>query len=456
MRRHMTYLLSACFLFGCGEEKSETRVEYVDRFVDDANLGVTGACETNLQTECEEIRKELDSARSELNEAIENKDRDMISRKQIEVNELTEILRSYTEGKSDISEIRKRYQAIRNILNDSAGQSTVPNISYEATELAAVREVFEDFGNLYIEPTPVDESGRSRTIPVLAVADEDRPWTSYWYPKGKTEIFEDENSTLAKFDQYLRSKGLESSAAEWERNRWRPGIYTSWEGLCDALALAAVLTNEPKESVTLNDVTFSVVDQKALAIKYYEAYEPKVYGLRYDGSSRTDGEMQDLRPEAFHRILEVLLGEKQQSVVIDTDPGPEVWSKPIYRVTWSIAKDHEVENAYVVSAFPSLMSQRANLPTSDEEAMTDFFRDSNSPKYEYRLYVDPSDKKGEKMKVVAGEWINGSAENHPDFVVLPVSMKNEKIYNHELAKHGAELEELLYQLGIFPSEPVDN
>lgn len=457
MRHHLSYLITVGMLFACGKEEGETKIEYIEKYIDSPVpiLAEGSACKDTLKSECEGVMSKLTAAQQKLDKAIEQTDRDTITMTQMEINELNEILRSYSNGKTDISEIERRYKALRNILASESHSEILPNITYVKPELEVVRQVFEEFGDLYIEPTPLAENGRPKTVPMMSVADEDRPWSGYWYPKYRPEMFETDDSPLGKFDQYLSKMGINSSIAEWERARWRPGIYAAWEGLCDALAIAAVLTKEPRRSVTINDVTFTAADQKALAVKYFEGYWPPIYGLRYDGTAKTDGEMQDIRPEAFHRIAEVIIGERKQALLIDSDPGPEVWAKPIYRITWSIAKDPDIENAYLVNAFPTIIEQRGSVPQSDEESWTNYFIDSSSPKLEYRLYVDPNDRKGKKMKVIAGEWINSSADNHPDFVMIPDTNINSSMFNKELAKYSHELRDLLTQLGLFPSEPVD-
>lgn len=453
MRHNLLLWATVGFLISCGEEKKgETRVEYVERPSESSFVNF-GTCLSELEDQCRELEEQLKHSRAKLDAAIQGDDADEIRRIQIEINELYEILTAYSEGQEDVSEIKGRYQALRDILNSN---SLFPaNINYLQTELDAVKEVFKDFGELYIQASPLGEDGNPQMEEPIVLIGDERPWTGYWYPKSKPYIFEGEDSPLAKFDRYLESIDRDGKSAEWEELRWRPDMYASWEGLCDALAFAAVMTNEPRYPLNINDVEFSAVDLKALALKYYEGYEPKIYGLRYDGTSLTDGEMQDIRPEAFHRIIEVVLGERGQPVIIDSDPGPEVWAKTIYRYSWVVKEDPDYDNAFLVTGFPTMLNQRARLPSSDEESLTDYFRDSMTPKYEYRLYVDPENRRGNKMKVIAGEWINGSLDNHPDMVFIPQSPYNENQTNRELRKYHEELRNLLIHAGVIPDGPSD-
>src|SRR5690606_16733934 len=104
----------------------------------------------------------------------------------------------------------------------------------------------------------------------------------------------------------------------WELDHYDSGV-AGWEGLCDAWAMASILTSEPKRGVTLDGITFTTADLKAIAIKYYEGYKPRIFGRRYQGLAATDGLIQDLRPEAFHRLIEEFLGHQKKPLIIDEE-----------------------------------------------------------------------------------------------------------------------------------------
>jgi hypothetical protein len=177
--------------------------------------------------------------------------------------------------------------------------------------------------------------------------------------------------------------------------------------------LASASTPEPIEDHTVGGVTFSVMDQKALLIKLHERAPSTFYGIRYFGDADTDGTIQDLRPEAFHRLFTAMLGERRTPFVVDDDPSVEVWSKPVYRVRWSVKQDPEQADAYIVKAFPWMVRHRDTLaegPTT--------LADRASVVYEYRLFVDKAKKKDGAFKVLAGEWINDSRDAHPDAAMV--------------------------------------
>ncbi len=454
MTRQYCYWIAACLLFSCGKDNGDRQVEKEVAYLQLPAASFTSKCSDDLESRCKDVREKLSVTQAQLNIAIASIDRPAIAQLQMELGELYELLQAYLRGQSDTTEIQDRYVALRNIMNAPANGSSSPKISYRTEELEAVRAVFRDFGDLYISPTGIDERGRPETL-TLAVDDTMRPWAGYWYPKSKAEIFANENSPLRKFEIYLAKRGWASSIVSWEKERWQPGIYADWEGLCDALAMASVLTREPQSTLSLNEVDFTLADQKALALKYYEGFEPKVYGIRYEGSAESDGEMQDLRPEAFHRLVETFLQDKKQALVMDSDPGPEVWAKPVYKVTWKIYQDPDFANAYRVDAFLSMLTPRTDPPKAEDDPLTDYFTDTASPKYEYRLYVDPNDRRDNKLKVVAGEWLNDSLDQHPDMIFVPQSAFHTKQRNKELQKFEGELRKLLIEAKMFPQETVE-
>lgn len=449
MTRQLYCLIVACLLFACGKEGSEQPKTSPEAPLAAVQVG----CEAELEAACQAIREKLASTQAALRIAVAGNDRPAITELQLQLGEFYEVLQAYSAGSRDIGEIQSRYRALREIMNERSSDASAPRISYREKEIDAVRAVFRDFGDLYIAPSATDERGRPQGV-TLAVEPQQRPWAGYWYPRAKAEIFSGEDAPLGKFERYLHNLGSKSEIVSWEKERWQPGLHADWEGLCDALAMASVLTREPVSDLTREGVRFTPADQKALALKYYEGLEAKVYGIRYEGSADSDGEMQDIRPEAFHRMVEAFLGEKKQALVIDSDPGAEVWAKPIYQVTWKIYEDPDFKNAYRVDAFLSMLTPRTDPPAAENDPPTDYFTDTAAPKYEYRLYVDPSERRGDKLKVVAGEWLGESRDQHPDMIFVPPGPVHKKQRNKELQKFTSELEKLLIEAKMFPEETV--
>ncbi|MCX6131313.1 MAG: hypothetical protein NTX25_19915 [Proteobacteria bacterium] len=261
-------------------------------------------------------------------------------------------------------------------------------------------------------------------------------------------MFESIDSPLQKLDQYLKNQGKSSAIGNWEFEHYDSGA-AEWEGMCDAWSLASISTIEPKKAQQIDGISFSVSDLKALAIKYYESYKPQIFGRRYQGSASTDGQIQDLRPEAFHRIVEEYIGKRQVPIIIDEDPGIEIWSKPMFRMSFIIYKDPQVSHAFLVKAYPWLIRQRDSV----EEAPTSMTKDLEAPSYEYRLYYDPQPEADGRLRIIAGEWLGASLNSHPDMVYIPLESTNQRQTNPEISKNSSEIRKLLERAGMFKSQP---
>lgn len=290
------------------------------------------------------------------------------------------------------------------ILGRALAANAAP-IAYHPSELAAVRKVVALAGELYIAPTAGDEARLPR-----------RPWSGYWYPLVGTELFEGPEAPLAKLDQLARARGREGGVAQWERDNHEALPEAAWEGLCGAWAVASIRTPEPLRPVTLQGISFSIADQKALLTKVHERFPTRMVGVRYNGDQQTDGTYQDLRPEAFHVLVEYHLRARGVPLIVDTDAGPAVWNKPLFRYRWIVTQDPEHDDAMLVEAFPWFTKQRE---AAGDELTGE--QDVVAATYTYRLYVDKRTMLNGKYRVLAGEWLGDSLGYHPDFALLPQS-----------------------------------
>ncbi len=375
------------------------------------------SCPGDKLKQCEDIRKELDALYVQRDAAAKDKNSTELNRLILGINYRLEKLSLIRDQKDNDDELRKlgqKYAELLKILQRSASlpQNYVhpdgvaaSSVVYQAAELQAVVDVMHTLGDLYIDASPLNTNGE----PVAEDYAVPMPWGGYWYPLSHDEMFGSRDAPLRKFD---RVSG--GNAVEWEKSH-QISTTESWEGLCGALSLASLLTKEPSRPVTYHGEDFSVSDQKALLMKAYELYPTKTFGVRYNGDQATDGARSDIRPEAFHRIAEAFLKEQKRPFIIDDTAGVEVWNKPVYRLRWRITKDDNVENAYIVKAWPWLVRQRFEV-SEDLTSENDRYAPAA---YEYRLYVDPAVRADGKRRVIAGEWLGASQENHPDYVVIP-------------------------------------
>ena len=303
-----------------------------------------------------------------------------------------------------------------------------PNFTsaYHKKSLEQVQNVFKDFGDLYVKINRKPNGQPGATV----LKAKTNPWSGYWYPVYDKVLYEGENSPLAKYDRLVRSLGRKSNVAEQEAKRYQGYHADAWEGYCDGWSVASVLNPEPTKSKLVNGIRFSITDQKALLTFSHVQWDSKQYGLSYMGNWETDGTYQDIRPEAFHKIITHTLGEEGRSVVVDSAAGPEVWNKPLYRYRWIVKPDPKLDYAYLVHAFVGLINQRnqeTDQPTKAKDVIT--------PDYTFRLYLDKSVRKGDAYKVVAGQWTERSWIDHPDNVTYPLKTSKKMSHNKDFDKN---------------------
>jgi hypothetical protein len=261
------------------------------------------------------------------------------------------------------------------------------------------------------------------------------PWSSWWFPKREATFFDNSRaanrydyknlSILAKLDLYQRAKEVNSpSAAAEERKKFSDESLT-WEGLCDAWAIAAITFPEPLHPVTVSlgsshhdTVSFTVGELKGLLLKTIEAADEN--GFKYYGQKFTGQEnawiYPDVFPEQFHRLIEVQLFERKQPFIVDIDPGVEVWNFPVYKANYQMEAIPDKPNAVFVRMWIYLAD---SLKSFDKKFIgtKEIVRE-----YDYVLEGD-RDANGD-LVVTYGYWVkskNGvdSRHDHPDFLVIP-------------------------------------
>ncbi len=121
----------------------------------------------------------------------------------------------------------------------------------------------------------------------------------------------------------------------WEAlNHWSPAG-SSWFGHCNGWAAAAILTHEPRESVTVNfgstdqhSIELSSADQKGLLSESYYSVLSNFWGARYNGDEGED--ISDLSPKATLQLLTTFIRDRQVPMVFDTSANEQVWNFPAW------------------------------------------------------------------------------------------------------------------------------
>jgi len=274
------------------------------------------------------------------------------------------------------------------------------------------RQVTNSFGELKVSEG--DFTGTSKIT----------PWSSWWFPTKDKYLFSNQDNTklapLEKYDLFLeKTTGSAALSAQYEENEIYDEREVNWAGLCHAWAVASVLHQEPKFTVSRQNIDFSVGDQKALLLKSYENVSGlEIYGHRFDGGP--NDEYEDIYPDQFHRFSQYFLFEKKLPILMDYDPSFPVWTVPVYKIKFNIKKIDE--STASVKAWVEIASPFVESPN--------FVGTKKSVKlYEYNLFGTWSN--GE-LYVTGSEWINASTFDHPDFLIAYPSKVKRGSLNKQL------------------------
>ncbi|MGZ3697074.1 MAG: hypothetical protein ACXWPM_08060 [Bdellovibrionota bacterium] len=264
-----------------------------------------------------------------------------------------------------------------------------------------------------------------------------KPWSAYWFPINDTYLFQGNNgnlSPLEKYDQYVsRAHQQYSDAALTQKSDRR--LYNDHadasEGRCNAWANAAISVPQPTHCRKLNGIEFSVQDQKALLVLTFEVLPVDSlldYGMRNNGNNGHDSQdaFDDIYPDQLQRLVQVQLGDQARPVVVDTDPGVEVWNSPLYRYTGTFARDASNPDVVHVDAW----GYRTQFLQDPDEENADHDQVPVKREYTYDLY-GTFDAAG-NYHVAWGRWTDHSVEDHPDFATVVEKFQGRHSLNQKI------------------------
>jgi subtilisin-like proprotein convertase family protein len=218
------------------------------------------------------------------------------------------------------------------------------------------------------------------------------------------------------------------------------GIETWW-GLCHAWVPAAILAAEPQHDVTINGVTFTVSDIKALLIAMYDRSSAHMLGgrcndfeIERDEAGRPLNEdCRDTNAGSFHVVITNMLGKMKRSFAEDRTIGYQVWNQPI--LGYEIKKEEELTEDAVMDKLKHPGEKFHDVFNSDDavkwvyfEMDVDYLSESSADvdgpliptintythtdHYKYIVEINADDE------IVGGEWV--SYNTIPDFLWLPI------------------------------------
>ncbi len=260
------------------------------------------------------------------------------------------------------------------------------------------------------------------------------PWSGYWWPIVDGQLHK---GPLTKYDQIT-----DKHAAAWEREHNPQQGAKNWYGYCHAWSSASIMEKEPRKVSEAQSsaahgggkVPLGVGDQKGLLTACHTEDLANTYGERNDG----DGDPQDIYPDELWRLLKLYVKQQKVPLVLDIDPGPEVWNFPVYA--------YRVE--YAPTGNGNEHTGTMTLWMADDGVAPDFLGTKVAKHtYQFRFQMTASNS------VIAGSarWTGPSEKDHPDFAWYPYVARAE---NPEVDYD--TVKKLVDAGGSAPPPPIDD
>jgi len=225
------------------------------------------------------------------------------------------------------------------------------------------------------------------------------------------------------------------------------GIETWW-GLCHAWTPAAIIEPEPEKEVTVNGVTFTVSDIKALLITMYDNNSALMIGGRCnekeierheESGEIKQTECKDTNAGTFHVVIVNMLGIMKRAFAEDRTANYQVWNQPVYKYAISDQREVSEEEAMeklghsgekYKDVFDSPNAERWVYVDMTTSYVREAWNTTEGPlvpriedftghdRYEYILELDSDGN------IVGGEWLPDYIDHHPDFLWLPIRQRS--------------------------------
>jgi len=250
------------------------------------------------------------------------------------------------------------------------------------------------------------------------------PWAGFWWPlnQGQTALGYYPHGApgpLAKYDQYVEAKyGGDSRAKEWElANHYMPGA-PGWFGHCHAWAAACVLEDEPRSTLNKDGIIFYVGDLKALLTEcHYEDPVDFFLGTRFDPTNYPNHPYDDVYASDFTIAVRQWIKDRGAPLVMDYEPGPEVWNFPFYRYDMTFTPG--IGNRVDVICTVWLVKDGVHPDHLSGVTPASVFTHT----YHYWITVDGSGK------IIPGPGASGwLSSRHPDFLWHPARPRHSNPY----------------------------
>jgi hypothetical protein len=260
------------------------------------------------------------------------------------------------------------------------------------------------------------------------------PWSGWWWPAQAGHLivgYRGEAGPLVKQDQV---SGRHSTSWEGSHPYHYDPSGADWWGHCHAWAAASVLEPEPHHDVFMSGALFHVGDIKGLLSEAHYSDRASFYGQRFNGNPTDDFE--DMYPFQVWTVLRQYIGTNRTPIVLDLNPGPQVWSYPVYQYQLSFQPIDGTTYQNAVAAARSLEKRpsagyspyggsyyqgQLNILVATFEVNPDFLGTKPEP-HNYTFVFQAN---GNQLVANSDHWSGASVQDHPDFGWYPMTRGQE-------------------------------
>lgn len=231
-------------------------------------------------------------------------------------------------------------------------------------------------------------------------------------------------SPIEKYDLLVSDYNFSATQHEMKfRGLKRPQPPQDWEGFCNGIRCASLITDEPRYAVTLKNaeglnIRFEPADIKALlgANYFYVENYGQIGGPTQEGKARNQP-----NPAVFDLALRFYLGKNSKGFVIDTHLGSEIWNETVVGYKRSLSDSENLTNEekkkypqaikkikifLVVETLGEIDIRESNKRTKKKVADGTLL---STVETGYTLYLDIQNK------AIDGEWFPAKNERGIDF-----------------------------------------
>lgn len=173
-----------------------------------------------------------------------------------------------------------------------------------------------------------------------AQAKGDRGWAGFFWPYVNNGIASGTfgggaasggggHSPAGKYDAARGDKN--GSSQRWEVKNHGAGVpkVQGWWGHCNGWCASSSMLAEPRESVKVNGIQFTVADLKGILSEVGMSVTADFFGNRVDPWANEEKRWEDTVPDQFFLVLTNYMGKAGRTVLIDRFTGHEVWNQPL-------------------------------------------------------------------------------------------------------------------------------